>query len=175
MKNVPVWIDDAPIRKFPKLQRNMSVDVLVAGAGVTGITTAYLLKKAGPTVALIERDQVGSIDTGRTTAHLLMLPMFSSNDLYAILARITRKRRGMPAQPRSMKLRGLSKKKESNANSRAVGLGGIRLNQRGTVLVTDLVSNLPVKSSLVRPKNRCLPFEFCPWQSLNERVGLISE
>jgi len=70
MTNVPVWIDDTPIRKFPKLQRNISVDVLVVGAGVTGITVAYLLKKAGSTVALIERERVASSDTGHTTAHL---------------------------------------------------------------------------------------------------------
>src|SRR6266850_4983491 len=70
MTNVPAWIDDTPIRKFPKLQRNISADVLVVGAGVTGITTAYLLKKAGSTVALIERERVASVDTGHTTAHL---------------------------------------------------------------------------------------------------------
>src|SRR5215813_1804059 len=70
MRNVPVWIDDTQIRKFPKLQRNISADVLVVGAGVTGITTAYLLKKAGSTVALIDRERVASIDTGHTTAHL---------------------------------------------------------------------------------------------------------
>ena len=70
MTNVPVWIDDTPIRKFPKLQRNISADVLVVGAGVTGITVAYLLKKAGSTVALLERERVASIDTGHTTAHL---------------------------------------------------------------------------------------------------------
>jgi len=70
MKNVPVWIDNTPIRKFPKLQKNINVDVLVVGAGVTGITTAYLLKKAGSTIALIERERVASMDTGHTTAHL---------------------------------------------------------------------------------------------------------
>jgi glycine/D-amino acid oxidase-like deaminating enzyme/nitrite reductase/ring-hydroxylating ferredoxin subunit len=70
MRNVPVWIDDTPIRKFPKLQRKISADVLVVGAGLTGITAAYLLKKAGSTVALIERERVASIDTGHTTAHL---------------------------------------------------------------------------------------------------------
>jgi glycine/D-amino acid oxidase-like deaminating enzyme/nitrite reductase/ring-hydroxylating ferredoxin subunit len=70
MRNVPVWIDTARIQKFPKLEKNLSVDVVVVGAGVTGITTAYLLKKAGSTVALIERERVASIDTGHTTAHL---------------------------------------------------------------------------------------------------------
>jgi glycine/D-amino acid oxidase-like deaminating enzyme/nitrite reductase/ring-hydroxylating ferredoxin subunit len=70
MTNIPVWIDDTPIQKFPKLQRNITVDVLVVGAGVTGISSAYLLKKAGSTIALIERERVVSIDTGHTTAHL---------------------------------------------------------------------------------------------------------
>jgi glycine/D-amino acid oxidase-like deaminating enzyme/nitrite reductase/ring-hydroxylating ferredoxin subunit len=70
MKNVPFWIDSAPIRRFPKLQRNINVDVVVIGAGVTGITTAYLLKLAGSTVALVERERVAAIDTGHTTAHL---------------------------------------------------------------------------------------------------------
>src|ERR1700745_406736 len=70
MTNVPFWIDSAPIQKFPRLQRNINVDVVVIGAGVTGITTAYVLKKTGLTVALIERERVASIDTGHTTAHL---------------------------------------------------------------------------------------------------------
>jgi len=68
MRNVPVWVDDTPIRKFPKLQRNISADVLVVGTGVTGITAAYLLRNAGATGALIERERVASIDTGHTTA-----------------------------------------------------------------------------------------------------------
>jgi glycine/D-amino acid oxidase-like deaminating enzyme/nitrite reductase/ring-hydroxylating ferredoxin subunit len=70
MTNVPFWIDSAPIKRFPRLETNTNVDAVVVGAGVTGITTAYLLKKAGLTVALIERERVASIDTGHTTAHL---------------------------------------------------------------------------------------------------------
>jgi len=70
MGKVPFWIDSAPIRRFPRLQKNLTVDVLVVGAGITGITAAYLLKQAGLRVALIERERVASIDTGHTTAHL---------------------------------------------------------------------------------------------------------
>jgi glycine/D-amino acid oxidase-like deaminating enzyme/nitrite reductase/ring-hydroxylating ferredoxin subunit len=70
MRNVPFWIESTPIQRFPRLQRNINVDVIVIGAGVTGITTAYLLKLAGSTVALTERERVASIDTGHTTAHL---------------------------------------------------------------------------------------------------------
>jgi hypothetical protein len=35
-----------------------------------GTTAAYLLKKVGLSVALIDRERVASIDTGHTTAHL---------------------------------------------------------------------------------------------------------
>jgi glycine/D-amino acid oxidase-like deaminating enzyme len=69
MTNVSFWVDSAPIQKFPRLQRNINVDVVVIGAGVTGITVVYLLKKSGSTVALIERARVAAIDTGHTTAH----------------------------------------------------------------------------------------------------------
>src|SRR5436309_1952728 len=70
MRSVPFWIDSTPIRRFPRLERNVNVDVVVVGAGITGITTAHLLKKTGLTVGLIERERVASIDTGHTTAHL---------------------------------------------------------------------------------------------------------
>ena len=70
MRNVPFWIDSAPIKRFPRLERNVNVDVVVVGAGITGITTAHLLKETVLTVVLIERERVASIDTGHTTAHL---------------------------------------------------------------------------------------------------------
>src|SRR5438874_3859737 len=70
MRSFHFWIDSAPIRRFPRLESNVNVDVGVVGAGITGITTAHLLKETGLTVALIERERVASIDTGHTTAHL---------------------------------------------------------------------------------------------------------
>src|ERR1041385_4960025 len=70
MKNVPFWIDSAPIERSPALRKNITVDVLVIGAGITGVTTAYLVKKEKLKVALIERERVASLDTGHTTAHL---------------------------------------------------------------------------------------------------------
>jgi len=58
---------------FPKLGKDQRVDVLVVGAGLTGLTTAYLLARAGNTVAVIERERCAQIDTGHTTAHLTMV------------------------------------------------------------------------------------------------------
>ncbi len=70
MNITPYWIDTAVLPRFPRLTRNVHVDVAVIGGGITGITAAYLLKKAGMTVALLERGAFASVDTGHTTAHL---------------------------------------------------------------------------------------------------------
>lgn len=56
--------------RFPVLDRDLEVDVVVVGAGITGATTAWLLCEAGCNVALIERERAGSADSGHTTAHL---------------------------------------------------------------------------------------------------------
>jgi glycine/D-amino acid oxidase-like deaminating enzyme/nitrite reductase/ring-hydroxylating ferredoxin subunit len=64
------WIDSAALPRFPRLDRDLEVDVVVVGGGITGITAAYLLKRAGKSVALLERDRCARIDTGHTTAHL---------------------------------------------------------------------------------------------------------
>ena len=81
MDTTPYWIDSAPIRSFPPLRADLKVDVLVVGAGITGITAAYLLKRAGVGVALIERERLASIDTGHTTAHLTYVTDLSLTDL----------------------------------------------------------------------------------------------
>lgn len=64
-----LWMT-VPLPEFPALDRDLDVDVLIVGAGVTGITTAYLLSQEGVKVALIEREKVASGESGRTTAHL---------------------------------------------------------------------------------------------------------
>jgi glycine/D-amino acid oxidase-like deaminating enzyme/nitrite reductase/ring-hydroxylating ferredoxin subunit len=64
------WIDSAKGSDFPSLAESHEVDVIVIGGGITGVTAAYLAKQAGKRVALVERNRIGSIDTGHTTAHL---------------------------------------------------------------------------------------------------------
>lgn len=46
------------------------VDVVIVGAGITGLTAAYLLKQAGKRVAVFDREHVGAGETGNTSAHL---------------------------------------------------------------------------------------------------------
>ncbi|WP_116953608.1 FAD-dependent oxidoreductase [Jiangella endophytica] len=69
MRSRSFWLDGTgdppPTSRTPPSGR----DVDVVGAGIAGITTAYLLKRAGMTVALIEADdQLATGVTGHTTA-----------------------------------------------------------------------------------------------------------
>jgi glycine/D-amino acid oxidase-like deaminating enzyme/nitrite reductase/ring-hydroxylating ferredoxin subunit len=50
--------------------RDLSFDVIIAGGGITGITTALLLQKAGKSVLIAEAKSIGFGTTGGTTAHL---------------------------------------------------------------------------------------------------------
>jgi glycine/D-amino acid oxidase-like deaminating enzyme/nitrite reductase/ring-hydroxylating ferredoxin subunit len=70
MDTTSYWIDSASAPLFPKLDSDLRVDVAVIGGGIAGLTAAYLLKRAGKTVAVLERGRLASIDTGHTTAHL---------------------------------------------------------------------------------------------------------
>lgn len=52
---------------YDSLRHDITVDVAIVGAGITGLTTAYLLKKSGKTIAVIDKDTVGGGTSGRTT------------------------------------------------------------------------------------------------------------
>ena len=63
------WMDVAPL-PFPPLEADVRADVCVVGAGIAGLTTAYLLGRKGKSVVLIEDGTIGSGMSSRTTAHL---------------------------------------------------------------------------------------------------------
>src|SRR4051812_34424411 len=73
VETVPYWKDTASVPRLSKLDRSMHADVVVVGAGITGLTTAYLLASAGKSVVVLERERCAQIDTGHTTAHLTMV------------------------------------------------------------------------------------------------------
>src|SRR5436305_3054824 len=53
------------------LRQNIATDVCVIGAGIAGVTTAYLAARDNRSVVLIDDGPVGGGMTGRTTAHLV--------------------------------------------------------------------------------------------------------
>src|SRR5688572_12895909 len=65
-----LWMDELP-RPAPELTSSRRADVVVVGAGIAGMTTAYLLAKAGREVLVLDQGGVGHGMTARTTAHLV--------------------------------------------------------------------------------------------------------
>jgi glycine/D-amino acid oxidase-like deaminating enzyme/nitrite reductase/ring-hydroxylating ferredoxin subunit len=66
----PYWDDSSTMPRYAALEQDLDVDVVVVGAGITGLTAAYLLKQAGRTVAVLDRRRCGGVDSSRTTAHV---------------------------------------------------------------------------------------------------------
>ena len=63
-----VWLATTCECSFPSLDRPVEVDVAVLGAGISGLTTALMLKHAGLRVAVVEAGRVAGATTGHTTA-----------------------------------------------------------------------------------------------------------
>lgn len=69
---------------YPKLEKDVSSDVIVIGAGISGLSIAYNLLKAGKSVVVLESRVVGAGMTGRSTAHIM--PWF--DDYYHIVEKL---------------------------------------------------------------------------------------
>lgn len=62
-----IWREAYTPGIYPPLEESRVCDVAIIGAGITGLTTAYLLKQSGFEVVVLEKDTVGGGTTGRTT------------------------------------------------------------------------------------------------------------
>jgi len=69
--NVSFWERTAEKFATGPLQQDTTADVCVIGAGIAGVTTAYLAARDNRSVVLIDDGPVGGGMTGRTTAHLV--------------------------------------------------------------------------------------------------------
>ena len=66
-----VWMGAADVPSRPALAKDIAADVCVVGAGIAGLTTAYLLAEEGRSVVVLDDGPIGSGETSRTTAHLV--------------------------------------------------------------------------------------------------------
>lgn len=69
--HISLWQSSASITGVSVKSAQMQhADCLIVGAGITGVTTAYLLAKSGKQCILVDAHQLGFGTTGGTTAHL---------------------------------------------------------------------------------------------------------
>ena len=69
-KSTSLWLDTAETVTAEPLAHDATADVCVVGAGIAGLSTAYLLSKTGKTVVVIDDGEIGHGMTGVTSAHL---------------------------------------------------------------------------------------------------------
>src|SRR3954468_2032047 len=78
-----IWMDE-PATKAPALHGSERADVVVIGSGIAGLSVAYELCCRGRSVIVVDRGQIGSGMTARTTAHLAS----ALDDNYAELIKV---------------------------------------------------------------------------------------
>jgi glycine/D-amino acid oxidase-like deaminating enzyme len=76
------WLYSAKKQAYKKLTKDIDVDVAIIGGGISGLTTAYLLKQAGKKVVVIEKDTIASGTTGNTTGKVTSQHNLIYADLY---------------------------------------------------------------------------------------------
>jgi glycine/D-amino acid oxidase-like deaminating enzyme/nitrite reductase/ring-hydroxylating ferredoxin subunit len=79
-----LWMQTSELRALPPLAQDLRTEICVMGAGIAGITTAYLLARSGKRVVVLDDGPAGGGETGRTTAHLSN----ALDDRYHVLERL---------------------------------------------------------------------------------------
>jgi glycine/D-amino acid oxidase-like deaminating enzyme len=75
------WQASAKALAFPKLSKNLETDVVIVGAGIAGLTCAYVLKRAGYDIVVLEKNTVGSGTTSKTTGKITSQHSLIYNEL----------------------------------------------------------------------------------------------
>ena len=65
-----VWMQTGALPVYAALNADVETDVCIVGAGIAGMTTAYMLLKEGKSVIVLDDGSIGGGQTERTTAHL---------------------------------------------------------------------------------------------------------
>lgn len=64
------WIATSNVPVFTTLEEDSEAEVCIVGAGISGLTAAYLLARSGKRVIVVEDGRIAGGETGRTTAHI---------------------------------------------------------------------------------------------------------
>jgi len=73
MKNKSIWTDIKKKEVCPRLNKDLEVDVLIIGGGITGISTAYHLMNSNLKICLVEKNEIALGVTSKTTGKISYL------------------------------------------------------------------------------------------------------
>lgn len=73
MENSSLWLDGLVQKEYPRLNQDINVDILIIGAGITGISTAYHLKNSKLKICVVDRNKIGRGISSKTTGKLTYL------------------------------------------------------------------------------------------------------
>ncbi len=73
MKNKIIWLDKINFKQSETIKKDETVDVLIIGGGITGLSTAYHLMNSNLNICLVERNLIAHGVTSRTTGKLTYL------------------------------------------------------------------------------------------------------
>ncbi|MCO6431538.1 MAG: FAD-dependent oxidoreductase [Deltaproteobacteria bacterium] len=66
----PIWLENSGILAHSRLTKDIFAEVCIIGGGISGLTTAYLLCRAGKKVVVIDDRGIGGGESCRSSAHL---------------------------------------------------------------------------------------------------------
>lgn len=73
LKKETIWLQGIKFDKPKQLKTNKSVDVLIVGGGITGLSTAYHLRNSNLNICLVEKNLILHGITSKTTGKLTFL------------------------------------------------------------------------------------------------------
>lgn len=76
-----IWVDGIELNNVRELNKNIKVDVLIIGGGMTGLNTAYFLSKSKLKVCVVEQNRIGMGVSSRTTGKINYLQETVYSDL----------------------------------------------------------------------------------------------
>lgn len=79
-----VWSHTVDLPRYPSLERDARADVVIVGAGIAGLSAAYLVARTGRSVIVVDDGAIGGGMTKVTTAHLSCV----IDDRYAEIERL---------------------------------------------------------------------------------------
>jgi glycine/D-amino acid oxidase-like deaminating enzyme len=81
MPSNSLWLEE-DVPKYDDFEGEATTDVAIVGGGITGLQCAYLLKKAGLKVIVIEANRICRETSGHTTAKITSNQNLIYTDLY---------------------------------------------------------------------------------------------